>query len=345
MGKSARDYYLQDALIPRNLPHGKSSTVRALMDAYELSDRYKLLADSTKRSYRSAFAIWEKTYLPDRKTIYQLKVHKVDYRLVDHFVQLLRHKYQAPRIKLLCAVMSAAWNLGIRHGRVIINPWTDLRLKCKNERDVVWSEEQVELAISKAKEFGYDTLALYLLMMYETGQRPWIDLRNLTWDNIGEHEDDDGARYYIITYRSSKTGIDLSIPISNRCFTAMQEHSGGTGFIFEDTEGSRRTAQAIHYQFKRVKRQTGISNTLQFRDLRRTSVVELIEAGATDQEIRAIHGWKGNRTLPRYARIRLQAARNGQQKRVKLKDAKLTQAESTAIRPQFEGADEHKQEG
>lgn len=345
MRKSSSPLDWKDLTTARAMPHGKSSTVRHIVDLYELSDRYKELAKNTKASYRSALNVWYNTRLPDGRNIFDFRVHKIDYALVDHFVQILKYKHQVPRIRIMCAVMGAAWKLALRHGRAVFNPWVDLRLKFNNERDVTWTPEQVELAINTSKELGHSTLALYLLLMYETGQRPWIDLRNLTWDNIEEREDADGTRYRIIHYRSSKTNIDMLIPITDRCFSSLQAHSLGKEYLFQDDEGGRRTSQAIHNQFKRVKRKAGLSNTLQFRDLRRTSAVELAEAGASNQEMRAIHGWKSDRMVNRYSRMRLQIARNAQQKRVKLQDAKLPQAEGQDVRPQLEGADEHKQKG
>jgi hypothetical protein len=48
---------------------------------------------------------------------------------------------------------------------------------------------------------------------------------------------------------------------------------------------------AFVYVFKQLRRAAGISDDMQFRDLRRTATTHLAEAGCTTHEIAAIGGW------------------------------------------------------
>lgn len=212
---------------------------------------------------------------------------------------------------MLCSVMSAVWRVALRQGKVLYNPWSDLDLKAAGERDVAWSPEDVEKAINTAKELGYHTLAFYILMLYETGQRPWIDLRNLTWENINGLDTDNTTLNYI----SSKTRIRIQLPLSRPCVSALLGRDRTQQFLFAEIGGSRATPQAIQCQFRRVKRKAQLEHHLQLRDLRRTVAIELAEAGATRDEIRAVGGWKGDSVVHRYARIRLKTAKNAINKR------------------------------
>lgn len=322
----------------KGLPYGKASRVQQIVDEYQLSDRFRRLGRRTRQNYLGVLINWKLTRLPNNKTIFDLYVHKVDHPTVNHFLRTLRFKYKTAHIAMMCTVMSMAWKIAIKNGRAAYNPWVDLDLSIDNERDVVWTEMQVQLAISTAKDMGYKTLALYLLVMYETGQRPWVDLRDLTWDNIEEAEDEHGCKYHYINYRTSKTGTRLYIPLSDRCYAAIKEHCVGLGFLFAEKEGTRRTAQALHYQYTKVKRKAGLNDKLQFRDLRRTAACELAETGATPEEFRAIFGWtKAEQVIHRYSRIRLRTAVNGMRKR----NAGKSEGQGGEVRTEPEPTGEH----
>lgn len=296
----------------RSLPYGKSCLVQEIIDEYLLSPMYQSVSDSTKRSYSAHMATWRKLSLPDKKTIFDLYVHKVNPALVDHFINLMRFKGYAPATVIVyCAIMNNAWKIALRRGKVLFNPWTDLGVKCANERDTTWSQEEIEQALIKCDELGFPTLGLYIRFMYETGQRPWVDLRNLTWENIYDNADGTG----ILDYISSKTGVHMAVPISSNLMHSLNRFKGRSEFIFTEEGGARRSKQTLHNQFCRVRREARINSSLQLRDIRRTVAVELIEAGATRDEIRSVGGWKKDASIHRYARIRFKAAQNGLKKR------------------------------
>lgn len=320
----------------RSLPHGFSCTVQTIVDEWMLSTRFLRLSPNTKRVYASLLASWGKIKLPDGKVIFDLRVHKLDYKMVDHFVNLMHFRGLAPSsMRSYCHVMSGVWKYAARMGRVAYNPWADVGIECDNERDVTWSQEEIEKAMQKAGELGFNTLVLYILFMYETGQRPWVDLRNLTWENI--NDDADGTRW--LDYISSKTGVHIRIPLPDRLVSCLEERTRASSWIFAEASGDRRSQQTLFNQFNRVKREASLSYTLQLRDIRRTAVVECIEGGATRDELRAVFGWKKDSSVHRYARIRGKTAQNALIKR----DANKLIREGARIRALPPPNEEHSQ--
>ena len=60
--------------------------------------------------------------------------------------------------------------------------------------------------------------------------------------------------------------------------------------IVSETTGLPYKADHFRHEFARIRELSGIPTTLQFRDLRRTAATEMGEAGATDDELRAMTG-------------------------------------------------------
>lgn len=248
------------------------------------------------------------------KTIFQMKVHLIDYGIVDYMQRLMRHAYEGATIRLSFTVLANVWDVGLRNGRVNVNPWLKPHISVRNERDITWKYADVRKAVECAREMGFNLLALYLVMMYETAQRPWKDLRDLTWENI--HQDTDGSR--ILDFVISKTKTHLMIPLSQVACLALDNTPKVSKFIFAGENGEVLTRQCISRQFDIVKKTCMLNPELQFRDLRRTAVTEMVQNGATGEEIKAVTGWRdGNGIIHRYARIRFLTAKNAMDKRDK----------------------------
>lgn len=322
----------------RELPHGFSRTVQEIVDEWLMSPRYMRLSNGTKRSYSSHLSTWSTFKLPDSKSIFQLRVCEIDYRLVDYFISVMQYRGLAPAsVSVKCTVMGIVWKIALRRGLAAYNPWADLRIECDNARDITWSPDEIERALEKCNQLGFNTLALFILFMYETGQRPWVDLRNLTWENI--HDDADGIRW--LDYVSSKTGVHIRMPISDRLRCCLENRPKTTSFIFSEESGERRTQQALFKQFNRIKREASLTYSLQLRDIRRTVVVELIEAGATRDEVRSVGGWKNDSSIHRYARIRGKTAQNALGKREQHKRLRESSSLLYIPAPQKECSEAH----
>ena len=293
-------------------PHGKAVHVSVLVDEYLKSQKYNGISLGSKMRYQSALKLFDHLVMANNKTLYQMYAHKVDFGVVDYLHAVLAHTHSAATIRLCFSIMQNVWDVALRNGRVIYNPWARNGVKVDNERDVTWTHEQVNASVLKAKELGYNILALYILFGYETGIRMWSDLRRLTYEMI--HTDDKGG--VVLEFTIAKTNVHLCLPLSNVIVDALKETGRTTGLIFMDDKGRLLTQGCFFRQFRAVKTAAMLPMHLQLRDLRRTAVTELVTSGATDREIAAITGWKNpGSVINRYARIRLQSAENGMNKR------------------------------
>lgn len=292
------------------MPHGKAVKVSQIVDDYQKSHKYQSLGLGTKTAYQSAFKLIELLILSNNKNLYQMYVHKVDYGTVDYIHAVLAHTHKPASIKFYFAVLSNVWQVALRAGKAQINPWLRNEVRVDNERDITWSKEQLLSAVDGAKQHGFNLLALYLIMAYETGQRPWKDLRGLKWENIREFEGDT-----VVDYVISKTNVHMVLPLSPTAIEALERVSKIGEYIFVDARGRRLSPKTMHLQLDVVKKSCMLPQELTFRDIRRTVNVEMAENGATREEMRNVNGWQSDTHIPRYARLRYRTAKNGIQRR------------------------------
>lgn len=298
------------------LPHSKARTVAGLIDEYTRSDHFKSLSINTRKRYKSVFSMLKRFTTPDKKTLLQLKVSRVDYHYVDYFAGVMRHQYSTATIRSIFAALINVWERGLRTGRVLLNPWKNSKLKSGADRDNTWTREEVELCIKTAKELGFVVLALYIRLGYETAQRMWSDLRFMEWRNIKVLEG-----HTVFDFIIAKTQTQLVIPLTPAVILALEEAPKISTYIFVDKKGSLLTSAAILYQFSKLKQKTGINKDLQLRDLRRSFVTDLAQSGATMQEIVAWTGWKAPQSIiNKYARLRLPTAVNAMEKLQKFRN-------------------------
>lgn len=294
-----------------DMPNGKSMRVRDIISDYLKSHKYESLSLGTKMRYQYSLRILDLLILADNKSIYHRYVHKVDYTTVDYLHKVFAHTHSPATIKFYFAILSNVWQYAMRNGKAVWNPWLKNEVRIKNERDIVWTPAQIEIAIKTAIENKMHVLALYILLAYETGVRVWSDLRPLKWENVKVHDDGNTVLDFVI----SKTGVRLVLPLSDRardCLARVTRHSD---FVFSSANGRLLTKSGIWTQLQKIKAIAKLPNNLQFRDIRRSVNTELAEAGATREELRSVNGWKSDRHIPRYALIRYGTALNGMEKR------------------------------
>lgn len=209
-----------------------------------------------------------------------------DKMAVDITRQHARQLYQAfaenPRkAQSFVAVARLVFNLGHDLGMVEKNPFSSLNVKTPPPREEVWEQAQIEAVQMKAVEQGMPSVALAVQLAVNTGQRPG-DLRNLTWNRYtGTH----------INLRQSKTGVWVSVPVlpELKIMLDKADRKAPHILICEDT-GRPYDKDMLPKKFRKLCREAGIADNMQFRDFRRTTVVRLGQVGCRVYEIAAITG-------------------------------------------------------
>lgn len=308
-------------------PYGKAVKIHVLVEQYFKSERFRMLSDISKKNYISRIKTLEELTLPNNRSILEEYAHRIKYQTVDYLKRILLYKMKPASVASHFAVLSIVWEVAIRTGYVSSNPWYKSRIRVDNMREVVWTVEQINSAVNTAVSNGYDLLALYILMGYSTGQRPYSDLRELKWENFKQEGD-----RYILDFIISKTNTHLMLPLDEKITNTLLGLERVSEYIFAGKNGKRLSATCINNQLNKVKFKCGIPAELKMRDLRRTAVTELAQSGATVSEITAITGWKcSEKVLNRYAVMRLNTADNALAKRKAFQDANTISKSDTVL--------------
>lgn len=289
------------------LPHGKGTRVNILVRDYMFSDKWANLTNATKKNYTSCIRSLESLILSNASSLMVMHAHRVDYGTADYIKRVLGFYLRPATISQYFSLLSSVWELALRNGKVAINPWAKSGIRIKNIRDTTWSTQQINIGIKTSLELGYDLLALYIQLSYETALRPWSDLRHLKWENIKLDKDGQIVLDIII----QKTGVHLLLPLSKAATDILNTLPKISEYVFVNSEGSHLTQSTLTEHFIRMKRIAMLDNSLLIRDLRRTAVTEMAMSGATVSEITAATGWKVSQSIiNRYAVIKQRTAKN-----------------------------------
>jgi integrase len=174
------------------------------------------------------------------------------------------------------AVIKNLVDAALYHEVIKNSPATDLRLKQTKPRDRVWTADEITSWLAAAEEEDAHMTTGFLLLQH-TAQRVG-DVLGMTWGRF------DGG---IINLRQQKTDALVEVP----CHPMLRSH----------LESVQRTAttivafrdKSVNYlrfneRFRRICIRAGIN--AQARDLRRTAMLRMAEAGATTPEIASVSG-------------------------------------------------------
>ena len=167
-------------------------------------------------------------------------------------------------------------------GIIDSNPARRIKMHSLPPRDQVWSIAAQDKFIQVAQDMGYSSMALAVLLAVSTAQRQG-DILKLCWsqyDNVANE----------IRLKQGKTGKWVAVPILPELRSALEKASIRNELIIcsESTDKPYRTDHFRHL-FKEIANAAEIEG-LQFRDLRRTAIVRMGEAGISTACITAVSG-------------------------------------------------------
>ncbi len=167
-------------------------------------------------------------------------------------------------------------------GLIESNPARRIKMPSCPPRDQVWSSDDQEKFIKKAEEMGHPSMALAVLIAITTAQRQG-DLLRLCWTQFDENVNE-------IRLKQGKTNRWVSVPILPELRTALENTSAKSEHILcSESTGKNYRPDHFRHLFREIANAAGLDG-LQFRDLRRTTIVRLAEAGVSVAGITAISG-------------------------------------------------------
>ena len=248
-------------------------TVGWAIGKYRLSDRYCRLAPSTHRTYERWLGHFEKT-IGDRP------LAQISRRVVMEIRDRLRDKPATQRHAL--AVLALIFKQGRNYGVIDANPVVELELSRPAPRRQVWQPHEIEAFLQACDDPG---VKLAFQILRYSAQRPG-DVCAMTWAQY------DGE---VIRLRQQKTGVLLDVPCHADLRTILNVAPRRGTVICTTRTGRPLTRRRLTELVQRIREKAGLDH-LQLRDLRRTAVVNMAEAGAEVPQIAAVTGHSIDRT-------------------------------------------------
>jgi len=252
----------------RSLDHERG-TIGWVLARYRGGDEYRDLAPGTVKYY--------KRFLRDIESLGPaLPFASFTRRAVVDFIETYEKSHQRRQV---AAVLKNLFKLARYHGIVATDETAGLRLKTNRPRDTVWSEDEISRWLHAAANEDPHIVTAFLLLQY-TAQRP-SDVLRMTWPQYS------GSA---IRLRQEKTGALLDVPthpaLSEYLNTLPRSQASLTIVAYRNRPV--KYAQ-FNERFRRVASRAGIIDA-QARDLRRTAMLRMAEAGATVPQIASVSG-------------------------------------------------------
>ena len=259
---------------PPPLPEGTFSWLCA---AYFKSPEFDRLAKTTQETTRVYLGMLDRAY-GDRP-----------FAAIDtRFVRDLRRDLSAKPAKAnrVIACLRAVLEFALNDGLPVLftrNPAAGIPKLGEAKRTAVWTQEEEEAWLEWAGQNDPEMKLAFRLAAY-TAQRQ-ADIRALTWNQFIQSA---GGRFYL-KLRQRKTGVLLDVPCHMVLAQALLESPRAGVSILLDRMGKPFTKERFCERWRAASQAAGVEGK-QMRDLRRTAMVRMSEAGATTQQVAAVSG-------------------------------------------------------
>jgi len=273
------------------------TTLEALITHYLRTDAFKGLRSGTQDLYRR--------YLGQlRERAGNVPVEMITPAWIERLKLGLQD--QPGKCNHTLTMLKILLPLGVRLGYCKTNAAKEVSLARVTPRTDIWMPEQVEAFLASAPP----SLRLAMGLLLYTAQRP-SDVLAMTLSRVSER---DGRLY--IALRQQKTGELLDVPVHRSLAPLLRERlstPSNSLLLVPSPRGFQWVRQNFQRAWDAAKQKAGLPE-LQRRDLRRTAVVMMAQAGLSIGQISAITGHRIEKTaaiLNRYLPRRTEVALSG----------------------------------
>ena len=266
---------------------GAELTLARYLDLFEASDAFKALATQTRLNYRSAMKTLRETFPSQRLAVFQK-------RQVKRYLETIASIGMRRTGK---SVLRSVFEMALDDELIDRNPADNISLPTAKPRRQLWTEAQIGVFLARCDlldEGPYpagraEAMRRAIHLLEHTGQRP-SDVLRMSWFH------DDGE---FMRVRQRKTGKLVEIYRGElgrkleewKAALPVTPASADAPFatIVHSPVGLPYGMKWFDRAFRRVATVAGLAE-LQARDLRRTAVTRLYEAGCSEGLISAITG-------------------------------------------------------
>jgi len=287
---------------------------------YMSSPSYCSLKSNTQKDYSINLIKACDTKVDGNKQLGNIKLKDLRYK----HMSIAYEQWEKKGIRLanyISTCTSIVLNYCIKFEALTHNPMSLVKKSKTKPRKVMWQPDQVQSFLDKAySDFKWRSIGLIVHMAYQWGQRIG-DMRTLTWDSI----DFKNRR---LDYEQSKRGADVHLPIGEKLLQMLRQQKEDYDFqeyVAPRTEVkagaySPYTIDEIHILINEVKEEANLPKELQARDLRRTAITEMVEAGVDLAGIMQVSGHQSPQSVKPYLVNTFSGASNALERRFKNDD-------------------------
>ena len=281
-----------------------------LRNHYLASEYFKQLAASSQKQYESLMDSICMTYA-GTKTLGEHKVSAVDSKSCRiAYDKWVKHGTPASA-NTKARIFSVLLNYAVSLELLVYNPMSKVR-KLKHEpKTKVWTQGQVETYLAMGyEEFKTCNVTLLTHMCYEWGQRP-IDISLLTWGQFDWNNNS-------VTITQTKRGATVHLPFDGPLLEMLLKQKERWDFqpyvvpyqVPSGTVYQPMNRGQINSLFTQVRNLAGLDSDLLLGALRKTAIVEMVEAGVDSTGIMQVSGHKNISSLNPYMKHTLNGAKN-----------------------------------
>lgn len=273
-----------------------SITIQTLFSTFKETREWNKLSVNSKKTYQQMMTHAEKDYF-----LITNRANQITEDFVDKLYEKLKTTKSVSHATMFMKVMRRIWSVCKRKKLVKNNPFKEMGLQTPKAREIRWDKSEVEKYIQIALESKYYDVMLVAALCYELGQRPG-DMKRLVETKEGFNSD-----FTEVKFIQQKTHKRMYLPIYTE---RLQKYL--KAFLPKVIIHNEHDFLALH---RDVLAKANLPSYLQMRDLRRTALLEIMEANATDAEGQSISGHVNRQELNTYSPSTLQMAMNAMSKR------------------------------
>jgi integrase len=287
---------------------GTHSLMVHLLNHYIHTDYYRQLAGSTQKQYESVLGLCLGTPIHS-KTFGDCKVTDVNAKMCRDLYNKWVTDGSVSLANTKARILSVVLNYAVSIELLVNNPMAKVRKLRHEPTTRIWTQGEVERLLEVGySSFDLRNITLLAHMCYEYAQRP-IDISRLTW---GQLDFDTNC----LTIRQTKRGATVQLPIEEPLRSMLIEQQEAWDFQeyvvpHQIPRGSRyhvMNRSEMNSKFTALKVTARLATDLQLGLLRKTAIVELVEAGVDAVGIMNVSGHKSINSLNPYMKHTLKGA-------------------------------------
>jgi len=280
--KKAAEYrraIIEMELIKGERPVDSEQPLRYIFDKY----KEHLAAKPHSDSYKKRLLIFSKHFETYFESNNIKKVMDITYKVLDEYltyrttVEGIAPKTANGELDFIRNLLEYAKKIG----SLRVNPAKNIkRFKIHRKPPRYYTEEELKLIFNNTGKFE-----TYLMVLLHTGLRAG-DAANLTW---GDVDIDNG----FIRLLMEKTGITVTIPISDQLRERLMDHPSQNNLLFPDLlTGAKR--QKVTKHLRNILRKAGFDTKAPLHTFRHTFASRLVMRGVP---LLQISNWLGHRAI------------------------------------------------